>query len=917
MEDKNLKEGYILFRGNTYSKSAIRKAAHQVRKCLIGKKGTVGIITENPAFMLAAMIGIQQAACHSFELNACDGSRYNQCIISKFNLVAVITDGACDINDAIIMDETVWAKTQEELQQIEPEFCLVRERTVKNAEPVLLTEKEGRNCIQFMKDILKRNLQHTIYIHEKSEQWNPFVLQCIMEENCCIEVIEAKREEWDAFHSLKVKEYTCLYMSLTQFHAWKYAIITEKNIKTVLHDVITYGNELYDICSIKDYFKHQGIMWYHFIGNGQYVAVSAVQKEENGNLYHLAKEIRGCQVRIMNRAKKEMPIGVPGFMFVCHDNVIQTEFLGKRLKDGKIKLSGWNADCCYCKGRFVSLSYVEQQIKDSFSVTKIKMQLVKDKIVLFYASKKRIEKKEQQAFEEAYIPTYYPDIEWNHTTEDIIRQTTFQNLLKRRKEKKENYNETQILSQQQKEIVKIWREVLKQDELGMDDNFFYVGGNSALFVQMLAAVSEKTKRELPMLKLMEHSTLRSFLTFLERDDVIEEVDIVENIKQDIIVEPYLKNKKDAMKEASICKNILLTGSNGFLGCFLLKELLERTDATIYCLLRAKSEQEAYQKLFDAMCSYKLEGYLDYSRIRPVLGDLGKDKLGMNEAQYAVMCEEIDMIIHNGAVVNFIFTYEMLKNENVMGTGRILELASTRKIKPVHYISSIAIFGIAAKQTAVDETFVLCPEELPRSGYNKTKWVADALVTNAREAGLPCNIYRVGNICGDLANGICQTRDFLWMLFKIGIEMHVFPEYYQLPFAMTPVDNVAESIVRIALAPQTGENYHIMTDHRVIYQQLLGWMKSYGIEYELIEFQKWVDMVRQYTRKLGDHKYQSIPAVIGVKEDVADDFQFITYNNTKTLEKVRQLGGEILPLTEKTFHKHLTHFIESGFIRQDE
>lgn len=915
MEDKKQKDGHILFREKRYDRMDIISASKKIKESIEGIEGTIGVMTDNPACYLAALIGIANAKCQSFELNPCDGIAYNQGLVARKQLAAIVTDQKSQLEGAIELDSSIWEKTSSDSVCQETELRLVREQSDKIKEPNMLTEKELKNCLHFGTDILKRNLQHTIYIHEKTELWNPVVLYSMMEEECCIEIIETKREEKSTFAQLKDKDYTCLYVSLAQFYAWKFWIITEENLSQTMHDIITYGNELYDICSIKEYFNHQGIKWYHFMGSGCFQAVSAIKKEDTGELYHLIKEIKGCPVKITNRVGKDMPAGTPGSLSVCTDGNHQTVFMGKRLKDGKIKITGGSADCCHFEGRFCSFAYIEQKIKQILPITKTKMQFVNNKLVLFYAAEKQIEESQLVEFVHTYVPDFYPELEWNETTEDTLVQNSFRILLKRRKKRKKKENQPFVMSEQQEEILNIWKNILGTADIDVDDNFFDIGGNSALFVQMLGEVTEKVQKELPMMKVMKHSTLRNLFAILEQDTVIEDVSLKEIVYEDIQAESYLTNLKDAAPAVKTYQNILLTGASGFLGCFLLKELLEQTSATIYCLIRGKDEQQAYQKLFDAMCYYKLDGSLQYKRIRLVVGDFGKDKFGLSSEQYTQLCRSVDLIIHSGAEVNFVYNYEMLKNENVIGTGRILEFASTIKVKPVHFISSMAIFGVGAKATEVDEEYQLELSDLPRSGYNQTKWAADYLVSNARTLGLPCSIYRIGNVCGDSVNGICQTRDFIWMLFKVGIEMNVFAEYYRLPFAMTTVDSVANSVVRIALEGDTAGTYHVMSERSVIYQQLLEWIRSYGFEFSMIGFQDWIEMVRKYTRTLGDAKFQSIPTVIGVKEDVADDFQFISYNNKKTLEKVHQLGGSILPLNEEVFHKHLSQFLQSGFIKE--
>jgi len=47
------------------------------------------------------------------------------------------------------------------------------------------------------------------------------------------------------------------------------------------------------------------------------------------------------------------------------------------------------------------------------------------------------------------------------------------------------------------------------------------------------------------------------------------------------------------------KHVLLTGANGFLGRFLALQLLERVEGQVFCLVRAQSEQQAYERMMEA------------------------------------------------------------------------------------------------------------------------------------------------------------------------------------------------------------------------------------------------------------------------------------------------------------------------------
>src|SRR4029079_4008612 len=99
--------------------------------------------------------------------------------------------------------------------------------------------------------------------------------------------------------------------------------------------------------------------------------------------------------------------------------------------------------------------------------------------------------------------------------------------------------------------------------------------------------------------------------------------------------------------------VLLTGGTGFLGAFLLLELLEQTQARISCLVRAADATAGMTRLRQNLAPYGLS-HADFdARVVPVLGDLEQPGLGMPSADLARLADEIDAIYHNGARVNFV------------------------------------------------------------------------------------------------------------------------------------------------------------------------------------------------------------------------------------------------------------------------
>ncbi|MFM6207969.1 SDR family oxidoreductase, partial [Planktothrix sp.] len=130
-----------------------------------------------------------------------------------------------------------------------------------------------------------------------------------------------------------------------------------------------------------------------------------------------------------------------------------------------------------------------------------------------------------------------------------------------------------------------------------------------------------------------------------------------------------------------------------------------------------------------------------SRIIPVIGDLSQKRLGMCEPDFLELANQIDVIYHNGAWVNAIYPYSMLKQTNVLGTEEILRLACLIKTKPVHFVSTISVFSPSyAQGNLIQESDPLGINHGLNAGYTQSKWVAEKLMMEAGKRGLPITIF---------------------------------------------------------------------------------------------------------------------------------------------------------------------------------
>lgn len=259
---------------------------------------------------------------------------------------------------------------------------------------------------------------------------------------------------------------------------------------------------------------------------------------------------------------------------------------------------------------------------------------------------------------------------------------------------------------------------------------------------------------------------------------------------------------EAAPDPSTDRRALLTGATGFLGAFLLRELLDSTQADVWCLVRAKTEERGRQRIIESMERYLLWDEALGARIHPVLGDLAKPALGLTEPEWSRLSEEIDVIYHNGARVSHVAPYEHLREPNVVGTAEILRLADTHKTKAVHFVSTAAIPQSLTDTGAPDQDL-----SATLSGYVLSKWDAEQLVRQAADQGLPARIYRPGRVSGHSVTGSCQENDMVWNFVRAVVLLGQAPEVAvsaagvpgsvvpEVSFA--PIDYVTRALVRLS------------------------------------------------------------------------------------------------------------------------
>lgn len=452
---------------------------------------------------------------------------------------------------------------------------------------------------------------------------------------------------------------------------------------------------------------------------------------------------------------------------------------------------------------------------------------------------------------------------------------------------------------------------------------FDLGMDSLMAVELVGSIRSQLQVELPISEFMQASNIATLAAILLKQFApnIATVEIktnILNLHEEAVLDESIYPDPATTEQTDIA-SILITGASGFLGGFLLSELLEQTEADIYCLVRAADTASGMEKIQKNLKDYKIWKEQHRQRIIPVVGDLSQPRLGLATELFEGLAHQIDVIYHNAAILNFVYPYSALKPTNVLGTQEVLRFACLSKVKPLHYVSTDAVFDSSGYYgREVNESEPTFHTEGIDLGYTQTKWVAEKLVTIARDRGLPVSIYRPPLIAGDSQTGLWNTDDFTCRFLKGCIQMGSMPDM-NCGITLVPVDYVSRAVVYLSQQKESlGKAFHLNNPNYSSWSDVTYWTNELGYSVRQLPYEEWEAELLETVGSKENALNGLLPFFLRRWSDEELTFAGLGQRRVKLncQETVAQLTGSSItcPAIDYTLLKtYFSYFNRSGFL----
>lgn len=600
--------------------------------------------------------------------------------------------------------------------------------------------------------------------------------------------------------------------------------------------------------------------------------------ESNNEIVSIGKPLSNTNIYIVDKNMHLLPIGVPGELCISGDgvgngyinNITETNshFVNNVFDDSsKLYKSGdiakWNKDGTISyiarkdnqikfSGYRIELKEIETVIMQYPSITKnlatIYNNEKKSYLVSYFTADKKLNTSDLSAYLQTKLPYYMiPSIfiQLDSFPINVNGKIDRSNLPKPEVNSVTTY--VPPSNDLEEKLCSIWEELFGIEKIGINDNFFDLGGDSLSAIKFqIEALNYNLN--ISYSDIFLHPTIK--LLAAKTNEEIPDVENFKNYNYKPINKILSKNKdKYIHKKIKIqrLKNILLTGATGFLGAHILDTYLSSTPNGIaYCLVRRKDLTSPEVRLRKTLEFYFGDKYNNAfgNRIKVVTADITLDNFGLNPFDYDNLSKKIDIVINSAALVKHYGEYNQFNNINVLGTQRLVDFCKTYR-KKLYHISTASVSGMGLPEnnnTKSDSIMYFSESDLFKNQnlnntYIRTKFEAERLILENVKSGLNACIFRMGNISNryyDAKFQINVSENAFVNRIKAILKLQLLQDGFKnhsTEFA--PVDICAQAIIKIIQSNPKFTVFHIFNYNLISFESIVNYVNKLGLNLEFV------------------------------------------------------------------------------------
>ncbi len=663
------------------------------------------------------------------------------------------------------------------------------------------------------------------------------------------------------------------------------------------------------------------------------------------NTLPIGKPFYNLHAYVLDKNLHPVPVGVPGELYISGDNVsngylnntrmtnekfIECPFetnssdgvsdskvpkmyatgdVVKIMPDKNLCFIGRNDNQIKIKGHRIEINEIINAISCYPSITKCFISVKRQKIAAFFTAYTKIVVNDLRNFLTMKIPFYaVPNffVQLESFPLTINGKIDKKELDKIKLRSNDTYEEPR--NDFEKSLSDLWKKFLNVEKVGINDNFFNLGGDSLIAIRMQVEafkigldISYSDIFAFPTIKqLSEKSNLKKFsesFEFVEESDnnsfyinnddnkaeestykVGSEIKDYDYSRIDDVLEKSVSKIPKKFRKVNL-KNVLLTGATGFIGVHVLDKLLSDTDATVYCLIRGKKSADSrnkktsknekpidrLKKILHFYFDNKYDKFIG-NRVKIIEGDISYKHLGLKDEVYQLLGKKVSVVINSAAIVKHYGLSDEFDRTNVDGVQNVVNFCNNFNCH-LYHLSTLSVSGNAfleasgsevnafKNETPFYESDLYIGQEISNL-YVYTKFIGERLILNsvARD-GLRATIMRLGNITSRASDGKFQINisenAYLNRLLSF-IRLGAIPEYMLEGYGeFTPVDYVADAICKMVTVKHPFNVLHIFNHKHIEMEDLISVFNEYGLDMKILPEEDFLKIVDKFLKEDSD------------------------------------------------------------------